>query len=242
MNIVHNLSNAILNIVQEAVLTTPQEKSPGEKSPRERSSHDMTTQERRASQRERLIDFAERRIAAEGLKGLRARDLAVEMGCAVGALYNLVADLDELVLLVAGRTARDLGAALDMAAAEAPADASGEMLLAAWARAYFRFARENEPRWRALFEYHMPLGSVLPVWFEEEQSALFARLEDRLAPHLPGAGEFSRQIKARVLFSAIHGIVTLGLEDKFTAMPATVLDDELDAFVHAYVRGLRGDP
>jgi AcrR family transcriptional regulator len=201
----------------------------------------MTTRERRAGQRERLIDCAERRIASEGLEGLRARDLAVEMGCAVGALYNLVADLDELVLLVASRTARDLGAALDAAAAEATQDASDDAVLAAWARAYFRFARENEPRWRALFEYRMPHGASLPVWFEQEQSALFARLEDRLTPHLPGAGVLDRKIKARVLFSAIHGIVTLGLEDKFDAMPVSALDDELDAFVRAYVRGLRGD-
>lgn len=198
-----------------------------------------SVQARRTAQRDRLVDCAERRIAAEGLKGLRARDLAQEIGCAVGALYNLVADLDELVLLVASRTARDLGAALDAARDTVSSAADDEELLAAWAHAYFQYARDNGPRWRALFEYRMPAGEDLPAWFEREQASLFARLEERLTPHLPGASEFIRKIKARVLFSAIHGIVTLGLEDKFTAMPAAQLDAEIAAFVHVYVRGLR---
>jgi len=60
--------------------------------------------ERRAKLREALILAAERSIAAKGLSGLKTRDLAREIGCANGAVYNLVADVDELILRVGSRT------------------------------------------------------------------------------------------------------------------------------------------
>jgi AcrR family transcriptional regulator len=53
------------------------------------------TMARREIQREALIDAAEAAIARGGLAGLKARDIAREAGCAVGAIYNLVEDMDE---------------------------------------------------------------------------------------------------------------------------------------------------
>jgi AcrR family transcriptional regulator len=210
------------------------------------------TEDRRADLRERLIDCAERRIAAEGLAGLRAREIAKEIGCAVGAIYNLVADLDELVLLVGQRTNRDLGAAIDAAAlasasahatdeprTQAAIEAANDALLVAWAWAYFRYARDNQPRWRALFEFRMPPDATLPDWFEQDQADLFAKLESRLAPLMPGLDVKRGRRRARALFSAVHGIVMLGLEDKFSAMPADTIEEELEVFVRAYLRGLR---
>src|SRR4051794_36103806 len=71
----------------------------------------MNTTERRQLLREALIEAAERTIETQGLPGLKARELAQEIGCAVGAIYNLVADLDELVLAVNSRTLAMLGRA-----------------------------------------------------------------------------------------------------------------------------------
>src|SRR3981189_2825799 len=60
--------------------------------------------ERRDKLRDALIDAAERTIETQGLRALRARDLAAEVGCAVGAIYNAVTDLDELIYAVNART------------------------------------------------------------------------------------------------------------------------------------------
>jgi AcrR family transcriptional regulator len=98
--------------------------------------------ERRAEQRTALVAAAERRIAADGTAGLRARDLAQDIGVALGAIYNLVADMDELVLLVAGQTLGRLDDALS-AAAEAAAAAQAQDRLKAVARAYLGFARAH---------------------------------------------------------------------------------------------------
>src|SRR6266550_7678934 len=78
------------------------------------------TLERRSKLRDELILAAERSIHAGGLAGLKTRELAREIGCANGAVYNLVDDMDELVLLVGSRTLRRLDAALSEAESAGP--------------------------------------------------------------------------------------------------------------------------
>ena len=55
-----------------------------------------TTAERRQRLKNALISAAERTMATHGLRGLKARALAYKVGCAVGAIYNVVTDLDDL--------------------------------------------------------------------------------------------------------------------------------------------------
>src|SRR5437016_11571637 len=105
--------------------------------------------ERRAKLRESLILAAEKSIAAGGLAGLKTRDLAREIGCANGAVYNLVEDVDELILRVGSRTLTRLDAALS--AAESEAAAAPNDILVRIALAYCDFAAENLELWRALF-------------------------------------------------------------------------------------------
>src|SRR5262249_62286518 len=66
--------------------------------------------ERRAKQREALVAAAEKAIAAKGLGGLKSRELASEIGVANGAVFNLVDDMDELILRVGSRTLARLDA------------------------------------------------------------------------------------------------------------------------------------
>ena len=66
--------------------------------------------ERRKGLREDLIKIEEATIAREGLSGLKARGLATEAGCALGAIYNVFGDLNDLVLAVNARTFHVLGA------------------------------------------------------------------------------------------------------------------------------------
>ncbi len=193
------------------------------------------TPDRRADQRAKLVACAESAIAADGLATLRARALADCVGCSVGAIYNLVADLDELTLLVAQRTMADLSACLDASETARPADVDR---FVAWALAYCAFAAKNRNRWRALFEHRMMPGRALPDWFAADQMRLFERLEDGLAARRPELDPPTRRLRARTLFSAVHGIVALGLEEKLVAMPVSAVEAELSAFVRAYLAGL----
>src|SRR6266481_2518953 len=127
--------------------------------------------ERRAKFREELILAAERRISAGGLAGLKTRELARQIGVANGAVYNLVEDMDELILRVGSRTLGRLDAALT--AAESNGPASPAETLVRIAVAYCDFAAENLELWRALFEHRMEPSREIPDWAISEQMALF---------------------------------------------------------------------
>lgn len=190
--------------------------------------------QRRLKLRERLLEVAREAINARGLSGLKARDLAAEAGCALGAIYTAFDDLDELILRVNVTTLERLGAALDAALAQA---APSEALLAL-ARAYLDFARREEPSWRALFEHRLAGGASAPDWYLETRDRLFSRLEAPLETILPHLEASSRAALARTLFSAVHGVVALGLEQKIAEMSPEALDCQLDTLVRLIAAGL----
>src|SRR2546430_6286769 len=109
--------------------------------------------ERRAKLRESLVEAAEGSIAARGVAGLKTRELARQIGCANGAVYNLVADMDELILRVGSRTLARLDVSLTEAESKEPASAVETLVRIAIA--YCDFAAENIGLWRALFEHRM---------------------------------------------------------------------------------------
>ena len=119
-----------------------------------------------------------------------------------------------------------------------PTEDDPASLFVAWALAYAAFAETNRERWRALFDFRLAQGKDLPDWFEADQTQLFVRLEERLASLLPGFDAVAVRKRARTLFSAVHGIVTLGLEGKLVAWPAAPIEAELEAFIRIYVAGL----
>jgi AcrR family transcriptional regulator len=195
--------------------------------------------ERYAALRERLIDAAERTIADRGLPALKARDLAREVGCAVGTIYNAFQHLDELVLCVGSRTLAMLETALTAGAPSVPDPANGEAVdaMVRLALAYLEFAAAHRVRWRALFEHRMSEAHPLPDWFVEQQRRLFGHLERPLAAMLPELDRETRRVLARTVFSAVHGIVALGLEEKLVSLPLSALRDQLAASVRAIAAG-----
>ncbi|QHP73829.1 TetR/AcrR family transcriptional regulator [Bradyrhizobium sp. LCT2] len=192
--------------------------------------------ERRAKLRTDLIQAAERMIAERGLAGLKTRDLAREIGCANGAVYNLVADVDELVLRVGSRTLHRLDEALS--AAERAGEPSPQETLVRIAIAYCDFAAENLELWRALFEHRMAADKILPDWSVDDQLQLFRHIYHPLALLLPKRSQEELGITARSLFSAVHGMVALGLEQKLVAVPLPALRKEIANLVRAMIDGL----
>jgi AcrR family transcriptional regulator len=183
--------------------------------------------------RTRLIDAAEVEIAEKGLLGLKARDVTTRAGCALGAIYNAVADLDELVMRVNSRTLERLGGAL------APASDAGtpQAVTLALADAYAVFALENRRLWSALFEHRLPEGVPMPDWHRAEHEVLIARIGaplSRLRPDLPGE---AISLRVRTLFGAVHGVVHLALQGRLVGVPEPMLRQEVAALVGALVIG-----
>src|SRR5215472_10288240 len=168
--------------------------------------------ERRGKFREALILAAERAIADKGLPGLKTRDLAREIGVANGAVYNLVEDVDELILRVGSRTLARLDMALSAAEQDEPAGAANRLVRIA--TAYCDFAADNLELWRALFEHRMPQGRPVPDWAISDQMDLFRHIHAPLAKLMPKHSAEQLSVIARSMFSAVHGMVALGLEQK----------------------------
>jgi AcrR family transcriptional regulator len=194
------------------------------------------TLERRAKQLEDLIGAAEKAIAVKGLGGLKSRELAAEIGVANGAVFNLVDDMDELILRVGSRTLARLDAALsDAESSGAPSPSEALVRIAV---AYCDFAADNLNLWRALFEHRMAPEKQVPEWAVEEQMNLFRHIYHPLAKLFPKWSKDELGITARSLFAAVHGMVSLGLEQKLIAVPVAALRDEIATIVKATIKGL----
>jgi AcrR family transcriptional regulator len=170
------------------------------------------------------------------LAGLKTRELAREIGVANGAVYNLVEDMDELTLRVGSRTLARLDAALTVAESDGPA--SPRETLVRIAVAYCDFAAENLELWRALFEHRMAPGKPVPEWAISEQMNLFRHIYRPLAELFPQQTPAELGVTARSLFSAVHGMVLLGLEQKLIAVPVIELRKEIAVIVGAMIDGL----
>lgn len=195
---------------------------------------------RRERQLEALIGAAENKIKAHGLAGVKARHLADEIGVALGAIYNLVADLDELILRVNVRTMKRLDAVLLEAAPRSPAstrdDASNRLV--AIALAYRRFATDNLALWRGIFEYRLPPDRELPEWAAGMDAHLFRHISRPLRVLMPRASDENRYLMARTLFSAVHGVVSFGLEDWQVGVPANQQDAQIETLLRLVCAGL----
>lgn len=192
-------------------------------------------EENREELKKRLIDAAEARIAAGGLRGLKARDVTADAGCALGALYNVVEDLDHLILQVNSRSLARLGVAL---AASVPAGAVPKEALLALAQGYVDFALGNFRLWSAMFNHRLPEGVEAPEWHRAEHAVLIAQIIGPLRQLRPDMDEAALVLRAKTVFAAVHGVVYLALTARFVATPRDVLPAEVAALVEAMMRGL----
>lgn len=192
--------------------------------------------ERRAALRDSLIEIAERTIAGKGLGALRARDLAGEAGCAVGAIYNVFGDLTDLALAVNARTFHRLGADVAEALADAPEDPVEQLVV--MGQAYHRFAAQNHLSWRALFDVEREPGEAAPDWYLSEMGQLFTYISDPLAVIFSDRAPAELALLTRALFSSVHGIVLLGLDEASSGVPS----DEIDRMIALVLKQITVSP
>ncbi len=195
----------------------------------------MTELSYRQKMRATMLGIANRVVAAEGLVALQARRIAQEAGCAVGTIYNVFGGLDDLIIAANGDTLDQLGLALKQAD-EATTDRSTKSRLLVLALAYLQFAKENSRAWRAIFDHHLAPGAQVPDWYRDRQAALFSILERVLMVSI--TDHKLRTSAARALFSAVHGIVTLSLDQKLGDFDAAEAERQVRFVIGASADGL----
>ena len=191
-------------------------------------------QPKREKLHKKLVDLAEKRIAKDGLANLRARDLAEDAGCALGSIYNLFADMDALILEVGGRTLKALDAQMAMASGTTKHPAAQ---LQALGQSYLKYARTHPLLWRALFDHHLPANSGLPVWFEELLLNLMVKIAAPLSVLQPQLSPGTLALRARTMFAAVHGVVSISLDNRFVGLSQDSLENEIEHFIQLLLDG-----
>lgn len=175
-------------------------------------------QARRQALHDQLIEIAEQVIATKGLSAIKARDLAHAAECSVGAIYNVFNDLEDIVIAVNGRTFGKLGRAV-AAALEGQESQPPTARLVIMSYAYLDYAAAHPRLWRALFDLQMSTEMDVPQWYLEELSRLFSYIDGPVRGCFPDLSADEVGLMTRALFSSVHGIVLLGLENRISGVP-----------------------
>jgi AcrR family transcriptional regulator len=186
--------------------------------------------------RELAIRSAHEIIAAEGLAGLSAREVARKIGYSPGTLYNLFQSLDDVILHVEAL----LLDALEQRLAELPANGAPAARLEQMARTYAAFCREHPKAWNLIFQHAMPSHSSVPPWYLEKIERLIGRVEELLAAAMPELRNTDIvRPAARMLWAGVHGISSLSTTDKLASVIIDPVDSMVHEFVTTYLAGLR---
>ncbi|UDL88920.1 TetR/AcrR family transcriptional regulator [Mesorhizobium sp. PAMC28654] len=188
---------------------------------------------------ERVLAIAETLIDSGGAENLKARTIAEQAGIAVGSVYNLFVDLDEVHRAVNMRLLDRLGTAGASAMAELQGVKDTRQRLLALAGAYVRFVEAHPGSWPALLAFNRRRAlATEPDAYEARLDQLFEIIASVL-----GDGGFDLdgdrlRIAARALWSSVHGIVTSGYAAKSARGQAHEVWQQIELLVAVFVRGL----
>ncbi|MCE7627651.1 WHG domain-containing protein, partial [Vibrio fluvialis] len=139
--------------------------------------------------------------------------IATMIGYVPSTLVNVFGNYNLLLLHVVAQT-------LDELSSEAKAVVSQckdpEQALYQLAYCYHDFAQKNPYRWQLIFEHNMN-GEVLPEWQAERIDTMTSMLEGLLKVIAPQRSDSEILRTSRVLWSGVHGITLLSVDDKFFA-------------------------
>ena len=180
-----------------------------------------------------LLEIARDLIASKGLRSLKVRDVAEAADCSIGSVYNEFGDFDGLILTVNRETVQALSARLVAVAAEDPIRQLHRL-----AATYLDFATEHANLLRSLFEHRMEEDRPFPEDILIMVMQAFALMHEPLVRLMPGKDPAEVALLSRMMFSAVHGIISLGLEERMVAVPPERLRQQLAQFVDTHLAGL----
>lgn len=180
-----------------------------------------------------ILEIARGIIETKGLRSLKVRDVAEAAGCSVGSVYNEFGDFDGVILTVNRETVQALTVQLGRVPAEDPV-----RQLYGLAATYLDFFAAHANLLRSLFEHRMEDDRPYPDDILQMVMDAFALMHPPLVRLLPEADDVKIALLSRTLFSAVHGIISLGLEERMVAVPPQMLRQQVEQFVDVNLAGL----
>jgi len=180
-----------------------------------------------------ILDRARGIAEEKGLRGLTARRIAADIGYAPGTIYNLFANLNNLILQLRGNT---LDAFYDFMSANEIAGEPEEILINI-ANNYITFVSEHANLWGIMFEHKLPDGFEVPDWYHQKAYRLLKPVEDALAAYFSPEQDEDRLHHAQVLWASLHGICAIQITGKLVKKESAEMMTQ--SLITIYVQGLR---
>jgi AcrR family transcriptional regulator len=190
-------------------------------------------EQKKGRRRALILEIARGLIASNGLRSLKVRDIAEAADCSIGSVYNEFGDFDGVILTVNRATVQALTADLAAVSAGDPV-----RQLHGLAAAYLDFATEHPNLLRSLFEHRMEADRPFPEDILIMVMDAFALMHEPLIRLMPDRDPKDVALLSRMMFSAVHGIISLGLEERMVAVPPESLRQQVAQFVDTHLKGL----
>jgi AcrR family transcriptional regulator len=190
-------------------------------------------EQKKGRRRALIVEIARGLIASNGLRSLKVRDIAEAADCSIGSVYNEFGDFDGVILTVNRETVQALTARLAAVSAGDPV-----RQLHGLAATYLDFATEHPNLLRSLFEHRMEAGRPFPEDILIMVMDAFALMHEPLIRLMPDRDPKDVALLSRMMFSAVHGIISLGLEERMVAVPPESLRQQVAQFVDTHLKGL----
>lgn len=184
---------------------------------------------------ENALAAAQHIVETDGFRALTARSVADAIGYSPGTLYNLFANLDDMIVHLNGRTLDALHDRLaDGSVAEQTEARLGQLL-----DGYLGFLTDYPRLWNVLFEYVLPDGQTPPEWYARKVERVLGLLEAALAPLFDTSEIDARNNAARTLWAGLHGICSLSSSGKLQVVSSQSVRVMAEGLVKNYIAGLR---
>lgn len=174
-------------------------------------------------------------VEADGFRALTARQVADAIGYSPGTLYNLFANLDDLILHLNGQTLDRLTDRLSQCSIQGKPEQDLQELL----DAYLGFLEENAELWEVLFQHRLPAGVTAPAWYDAKIGRALEIVETVLAPYFSNEQAEQRRQAATTLWAGLHGVCSLAEADKLRAISTQSMRQMAGTLVSVFSAGLK---
>ncbi|MCG9598016.1 WHG domain-containing protein [Vibrio sp. Isolate25] len=177
------------------------------------------------------LDTVKEFLSENSYHELSLRKVANMIGYVPSTLVNVFGNYNLLLLHAVAQTLDELAneAKGVVAQSQNPKTALYEL-----AYCYHDFAQRHPHRWQLIFEHNMN-GETLPEWQAERIDNMTGMLEQLLQIIAPHRSEKEVLQASRVLWSGVHGITLLSVDDKFFAAEPIDGKELIDNLLSHYI-------
>ncbi|MCG9683272.1 WHG domain-containing protein [Vibrio sp. Isolate23] len=177
------------------------------------------------------LDTVKEFLSENSYHELSLRKVANMIGYVPSTLVNVFGNYNLLLLHAVAQTLDELAneAKVVVAQSQNPKTALYEL-----AYCYHDFAQRHPHRWQLIFEHNMN-GETLPEWQAERIDNMTGMLEQLLQIIAPHRSEKEVLQASRVLWSGVHGITLLSVDDKFFAAEPIDGKELIDNLLSHYI-------